>query len=75
MKPQRMTQRTPTAPGLYWFTLDEGCVLRYCRVVERHGVLRLGTKNVDDSGDFAPVARLTHRWWAGPLPEPKIESA
>ncbi len=71
MKSPTLRQSPPTAPGLYWFTLGEGCVLRFCRVVQREdGVLTLGSRNVDELGMFKPVSHLKHRFWAGPLPEP-----
>jgi len=65
-----LTQETPTEPGLYWFTLAEGAMLRHCRVMEIDGVLRLAVRNAGEGGPNKAVAQLPHRFWAGPLPEP-----
>ena len=65
-----LRQSPPTAPGLYWFTLGDGCVLRPCRVMKIDGVLRLAVRNAGEGGPNKAVADLKHRFWAGPLPEP-----
>lgn len=70
----RWTNKAPTEPGLYWFSLiDSSGVRRHCEVCEIDGILCMATRNLDESKNL-PVTR-PHRVWAGPLKPPVGEAA
>jgi hypothetical protein len=62
-----LTKDPPTVPGLYWYRLQGGHSIHYCRVIDhpRKGIVApcAGGDGFKPTGEFLRV-------WAGPLLEP-----